>query len=166
MKLASLLTICVLTLTLTINGFARGSDWPQWRGPDGTGYATDSYPPTEWGESKNIRWKVKVPGSGHASPIVFGDRVYVITAKKTDQVVKPQKEAESSNEDAADTPPARGRRGRGGMRVEKPSNVYQFMVLAYDRKDGREIWRKTVGENVPHEGTHQTASFASNSPMQ
>lgn len=172
MKHASLLTICVLTLTLAISSFARGSDWPQWRGPDGTGYAANCYPPTEWGESKNVRWKVEVPGSGHASPIVFGDRVFVITAKKTDQVVTPRKEAESSNEDAADTPPARGRRGgrggrggRGWMQTVKPSNVYQFMVLAYDRKDGREIWRKTVRENVPHQGKHQTGSFASNSPI-
>ena len=147
-------------------------DWPQWRGPDGTGFAPNCYPPTEWSESKNVRWKVEVPGSGHASPIVFGDRVFVITAKKTDQVIKPEKEAESSNEDAAETPPARGRRGRRGgrggrgwMQTEKPSNVYQFMVLAYDRKDGREIWRKTVRENVPHQGKHQTGIFASNPPI-
>ena len=172
MKQASLFTICVLTLTLAVSSFARGSDWPQWRGPDGTGFAPNCYPPTEWSESKNVRWKVEVPGSGHASPIVFGDRVFVITAKKTDQVIKPEKEAESSNEDAAETPPARGRRGRRGgrggrgwMQTEKPSNVYQFMVLAYDRKDGREIWRKTVRENVPHQGKHQTGSFASNSPI-
>ena len=172
MKKTSLLTICVLMLTLVTTGFARGEDWPQWRGPDGTGFAPNCYPPTEWSESKNVRWKVEVPGSGHASPIVFGDRVFVITAQKTDQVAKPEKEAESSNEDAAETPPARGRRGgrggrggRGWMQTEKPSNVYQFMVLAYDRKDGREIWRKTVRENVPHQGKHQTGSFASNSPI-
>ena len=54
--------------------------WPQGRGPDGTGAATRSAPPTEWSETKNIRWKRPIPGRGHATPIIWGARVYVQTA--------------------------------------------------------------------------------------
>lgn len=184
MKHASLLTICGLTLALAITTFSRGDDWPQWRGPDGTGFAPNCYPPTQWSESNNVRWKVEVPGSGHASPIVFGDRVYIITALKTEQTAKAVPEAEPGNENEAEAPPQRRQRGgrgggarrggggggeprfgRGRMQARKPSNIYQFMILAYDRSDGQELWRKVLREELPHAGTHQTGTFASNSPI-
>jgi len=55
-------------------------NWPQWRGPEATGVAPAANPPAEWSESANIRWKVPVPGRGSGSPIVWGDRVFVLTA--------------------------------------------------------------------------------------
>jgi outer membrane protein assembly factor BamB len=55
-------------------------NWPQWRGPEATGVAPAANPPAEWSESSNIRWKVPVPGRGSGSPIVWGDRVFVLTA--------------------------------------------------------------------------------------
>ena len=42
--------------------------WPQWRGPVATGVAPHGDPPTEWSETKNVRWKVAIPGRGHATP--------------------------------------------------------------------------------------------------
>ncbi len=54
--------------------------WPTWRGPTGNGVAPHGDPPTEWSETENIRWKVRIPGYGHATPIVWGDHVYVQTA--------------------------------------------------------------------------------------
>src|SRR5215203_5375733 len=54
--------------------------WTQWRGPLANGVAPLANPPIEWSEKKNVRWKVELPGKGHSSPIVFGDRVYVIEA--------------------------------------------------------------------------------------
>src|SRR6266540_5498691 len=53
---------------------------PQWRGPLANGVAPLANPPVEWSEKKNVRWKVALPGKGHSSPIVFGDRVYVLAA--------------------------------------------------------------------------------------
>jgi hypothetical protein len=44
--------------------------WPQWRGPFATGEAPRGNPPVEWGEDKNVRWKVEVPGRGQSSPVV------------------------------------------------------------------------------------------------
>lgn len=58
--------------------------WPQWRGPLGTGVAPSATPPAEWSESKNIRWKVDLPGRGASSPIVWGDRVFLSTAVPVD----------------------------------------------------------------------------------
>jgi len=62
------------------------NDWPWWRGQHGDGSAdSKTPPPTEWGETKNIAWKAKVPGRGHGSPIVVGDRVFLQTADEKKQ---------------------------------------------------------------------------------
>jgi outer membrane protein assembly factor BamB len=83
--------LAAVTFVLALRLFAQASKagepasevrryWPQWRGPLANGVAPHADPPTEWSESKNIRWKV--PGRGHATPAVWGDRVYVLTAVK------------------------------------------------------------------------------------
>jgi outer membrane protein assembly factor BamB len=55
-------------------------DWPQFRGPTGQGVSTEVELPVEWSESRNVRWKVDVPGTGWSSPVVAGDRVWLTTA--------------------------------------------------------------------------------------
>ena len=55
-------------------------NWPQWRGPLAKGISRTANPPVEWAENKNVRWKVEIPGRGSASPVVWGDRVFVLTA--------------------------------------------------------------------------------------
>jgi hypothetical protein len=52
-------------------------NWPQWRGPYSTGVALYGNPPVEWSEDKNVRWKIEIPGKGHATPIVWGDHLYM-----------------------------------------------------------------------------------------
>ncbi len=55
--------------------------WARWRGAQGNGVAAaDAAPPVEWDEDKNMIWKVKVPGRGHASPIILGDEIFLATA--------------------------------------------------------------------------------------
>src|SRR5829696_6104214 len=54
--------------------------WPQWRGPFATGVSRSATPPTEWSETKNIRWKVEIPGRGSSSPVIWGDRMFVLSA--------------------------------------------------------------------------------------
>lgn len=57
------------------------ADWPWWRGPERTGVAAaNQSPPREWSETKNVLWKVKVPGRGHGSPTVVGEQVFLATA--------------------------------------------------------------------------------------
>src|SRR5438093_7848712 len=57
--------------------------WPQWRGPYATGVSKYADPPTEWSETKNIRWKVEIPGRGSAAPVVWGGRGFVLSAVPT-----------------------------------------------------------------------------------
>ncbi|WP_417734405.1 PQQ-binding-like beta-propeller repeat protein [Rosistilla oblonga] len=57
------------------------SDWPFWRGPDQNGVASAKQtPPTSWSETENVLWRAKVPGRGHSSPVVIGDRVFITSA--------------------------------------------------------------------------------------
>jgi len=54
--------------------------WPQWRGPLANGVAPHGTPPLKWSESQNIRWKVEIPGNGHATPIIWQDQIFIQTA--------------------------------------------------------------------------------------
>ena len=76
--------VSCLVLAWAMPVAAQSSDagrfWGQWRGPDATGVARYGNPPTEWSETKNLRWKTEIPGLGSASPIVWGDKVFLLTA--------------------------------------------------------------------------------------
>ena len=128
-------------------------DWPQWRGPHANGVAPHADPPVEWSESKNVKWKVAIPGKGHASPIVWGDRVFILTAVETDKPGKPRQ---------SEPEPTTGRRGPP---TTPAAHVLRFALLAIDRADGKTVWQRTLREELPHEGIHTTGSWASNSPV-
>lgn len=122
--------------------------WPQWRGPLGTGVAPRAEPPIQWSETKNIRWKVALPGKGHSTPIIWGDRVFVTTAVPFGDKLEPKFS------------------GRPGEHDNLPvSQHHEFVVLALNRRDGTIVWQKPVGKALPHEGGHFTASLASASPV-
>ena len=67
-----LVAACVLTV-----GVARGDNWPNWRGPSFNGVASGKNYPTEWSSTKNVAWKVALPGKGASTPIVWGDRIFL-----------------------------------------------------------------------------------------
>jgi hypothetical protein len=75
-------TTWLLALGFSIGAAAttRGEDWPAWRGPRGDGTSNDKSAPVEWSAKKNLLWKVEIPGEGHSSPIVVGDRIFTLTA--------------------------------------------------------------------------------------
>jgi outer membrane protein assembly factor BamB len=56
------------------------SDWPAWRGPRADGIADGRSLPTQWSQTKNVRWSAKLPGWGTSSPVVHGNRVFVTSA--------------------------------------------------------------------------------------
>jgi hypothetical protein len=56
------------------------ADWPQWRGPSGTGAAPQASPPLTWSETQNVRWKLPLAGRGHSSPVVARGRVFLTMA--------------------------------------------------------------------------------------
>jgi outer membrane protein assembly factor BamB len=126
--------------------------WGRWRGPLMTGVAPHATPPVEWSETKNVHWKVEVPGQGSATPVVWGDRIFVLSAVPTGERVETP-EAEE------DLPEWRRNMGRP---VEQ---TQQFTVLALRRSDGTTLWKRVVREALPHEGTHATASWASASAV-
>jgi outer membrane protein assembly factor BamB len=139
-RLLIFLSLCLL-LTPTLADAEQKSNWPHWRGPNGNGLVDQGDPPVEWDETRNIRWKVKIPGTGYATPLVWGERIFVQTAIQTEKAVE-----------GADA---------GGRSA--PPYFFQYSVLALDRRNGEVLWERMVREAHPHEGMHPTASFASTS---
>ena len=61
-------------------------NWMQWRGPSADGQAAgNAKPPIEWNKEKNVTWKIDLPGEGSATPIVFGNQIFILSAVKTDR---------------------------------------------------------------------------------
>lgn len=140
------------------------SHWPAWRGPLANGFAPQADPPVEWSETKNVKWKVPVPGRGTASPVIWGDRIFLLTAVGSENAadLKPAAPPAAAGTNAPGAPRARpGGPGGGG----KPTGKLQFTVLCLDRKSGKTLWQKVAIETVPHEGHHQDHGFASASPV-
>jgi outer membrane protein assembly factor BamB len=108
--------------------------WPQWRGPYATGVSRSADPPIEWSETRNVTWKIEIPGRGSASPIVWGDRIFLLTAIPAG-VTGPDSHLP-----------------RGGI---SPRVAHQYKVLAINRADGRIVWERTAREEAPHEASHQ-----------
>jgi outer membrane protein assembly factor BamB len=149
MKKTYLLIACACFLT----GSARGDDldnWPQWRGPLANGTAPKGDPPITWDASTNIKWKAELPGRGSATPIVWGDQVFVVTAIKTDRVA-------GANDLPKPDP-------KFEKKTAAPTNFFQFVVLSFDRRDGKPRWKQVANEQVPHEGHHPTHTYAAGSP--
>ena len=164
-------TTTPLICAVSFIAFTASANWPTWRGPLHNGSAPDANPPVEWSDTKNVKWKVKLPGHGSATPVVWGDRVFVLAAIGPDKKAAPQPApvvaAPTNNPAGADTnAPGGGRRRGGGFgRSEKPTDTYKFTVLCLDRKTGKTLWEKVAKETVPHEGHHQDHGFASASPV-
>jgi hypothetical protein len=153
MKIPTLLALILAALPLA--GYAADVDdetlhnWPHWRGPVGTGVAPEGHPPLEWDTERNVVWKFDDPGLGFSSPIVWNDRVFLTTV-----VAVPR-----AGEDAEPEHKAMF----GAQHLTDPRH---FLVVALDRATGRELWRRTANEAVPHEGYHGAlSSFANMSPV-
>ena len=135
----------VLTTMPRAQAPAAATFWPQWRGPHSTGVSRSATPPLEWSKTKNVRWKVEIPGRGSSSPVVWGDRLFLLTAVPV-----------GIDGDAQHAP-------RGGAR---PPGVHRFMVMAIDRKTGRTIWERVAREEPPHEAGHfANSTWASSSAV-
>jgi outer membrane protein assembly factor BamB len=139
------------TLLLAVSSSLAASDaesyWPQWRGPLGTGVAPRATPPLEWSETRNVRWKLELPGKGHSTPVVWGDRLFVTTAVPYGEPIPPQPDTAPG---AHDNLPVTSRQ--------------EHVVLALSRREGKVLWRRTARRALPHEGGHYTTTFASASP--
>jgi len=75
----------IVTWLSVLSSWAVAADWMQFRGPNGQGISSDKDVPATWSSTENIAWKVEVPGTGHASPIVWDDAIFVATCREDAQ---------------------------------------------------------------------------------
>jgi hypothetical protein len=144
-----------------LSGAPADQNWSQWRGPLANGVAPKADPPISWSETSNVKWKLKLPGYGTSTPIIWENQVFIQTA-----VSGKKAEAKPAPSDPAPGQPGQPpRRGGPGMRSEKPNEPYQFTLLSVDRTSGKIAWQKPLREEVPHEGHHPDHGFASASPI-
>ncbi len=125
---------CLVLVFASLDSFAIAENWAHWRGPTGNGTAAHASPPIEWSDTKNVKWKVEVPGSGLSSPIIWDGRVFVTSAVPV------------AGESASGLP------------------TLEFKVFCFDRAEGHPLWQKTATVTRPHQKTHETNGFASASP--
>jgi len=116
---------------------ANAENWPTWRGPAANGVAPGGNPPTEFSESKNVQWKIKVPGSGTSTPVIWGDQVFVLTAEKTGKKVAAAASGESRE------------RGQGVERGRRPYN--HEIDSTYQTRAGR-LGRPGISTGRFHRG--------------
>jgi len=129
--------------------------WPQWRGPSWNGVALKADPPVTWSETENLRWKTPIEGSGHGTPIIWGDRIFLQTAIALD------KKMPIPNVIPAGTP---------NIKVNSKESVVswnpqRFAIVCIGRTSGKLIWSRTVHEAMPHQGHHLKGAFASQSAV-
>ena len=129
---------------------AKPRNWHHWRGPDANGVSTTAKPPLQWSPTNNIQWKVPVEGNGSSTPIIWGNKLFILTAINTGQV-----------NPTLPKPEDQPKRVFG---ITHPNTSYEFVVLCLDRHTGKVLWRQTATKLIPHEGAHRDNNFASASP--
>jgi len=147
MKIKSIIYTSFFLLLFTLineKGFCQdGMDyWPQWRGPISNGVALKGNPPVKFSETQNLKWKTPIPGKGHATPIVWGDKIIIETATPHDAGADMEAFRQSKSTDL----------------------VLDYRVILVNLNDGKIIWERTVATEKPEEPTHELGSWASNSP--
>lgn len=77
--------VILLLSLLLASATVRAEDWPGWRGPRGDGTSTEKNLPLRWSDKENIHWKTPIPGIGHSSPVIWGDRVFLTSCLEDKQ---------------------------------------------------------------------------------
>jgi outer membrane protein assembly factor BamB len=126
---------------------ARAGNWSQFRGSQASGLGETAVPTTWNVESgENLRWQTPIPGLAHASPIVWGDHIFLATA------VKPGAKPELKI----------GLYGDGASYAEK--EPHQWRLLCVDKVNGRVLWNKLGHESVPRLERHTKATHCNSTP--
>ena len=147
------LLIIVLMLAGAPQELAIGEDyrdnWPQFRGANSTGVAADGGNlPVEWSATKNVSWKVDLPGRGWSSPVVWGNQVFLSSVINSGESEKPKKGLYF-----------------GGDRTTPPDSEHTWMVMCLDLSNGSTLWSKQVHRGKPQTSIHIKNSFASETPV-
>jgi outer membrane protein assembly factor BamB len=129
----------------------EAQNWPQFRGPDGSGIASGPELPVEWSvtEGRNLLWRTPIDGLAHSSPIVWENRIYLTTAVA---------------DTAGDPTLTLGDSDAAGIDPAADMVAHLWDLLALDRTTGSVLWRKTAHRGVPRLKRHVKASHASATP--
>jgi outer membrane protein assembly factor BamB len=137
----------LLLLILASFSMAYAENWPGWRGPGTLGVSAEKGIPVQWDMTKNVKWKVEVPGLGHSSPIVWSNRIFVTTAVSSD----PSQDEWQKGFFAGDRKP--------------DAAEISWKVLCYDRETGKLLWDRTATSKKPGSTRHTKNSYASQTPV-
>ena len=127
------------------------TDWPAFRGLGGRGVAEGFPLPTSWnadaeaGDLKNVLWQTEVPGLGHSSPVIDGNKLFLLTAVASEGDA-PLKVESGGKPTAADD-----------------NGVQDWLLLCYDTTNGNELWRRTLRTGKPGATRHAKATHANTS---
>ena len=142
--------LAAVTMGLAASVALSAENWPQWRGPNGQGVSTEQALPTEWAPGKNIAWKAPIAGTGHSSPIVWGDRVFV-TAQIEGETIPGQRAVKH-------------RQGKEEDWIHPDSvgadKKHTLKVIALDATTGKVLWEQTAYEGPVYDARHRRSSFA------
>jgi outer membrane protein assembly factor BamB len=138
-----------LILSLSVWPAWTSPNWPQWRGPNAAGVSEESNLPVSWSSTVNVAWKTEVPGRGHSSPIVWGNRIF-FTSSIEGPVVPGAKAAKHTLE---------------GEAFVHPDSVgadhsYRLLVLCFDRDSGKLLWERTAYDGIVYDNRHKKNSYA------
>ena len=145
---------------------ASDSDWLSWRGPYGIGVAeTGQTLPVEWSDTKHVQWKTPVPGRGHSTPIVVGDRIFLTTAREDEGTQSVLCYSFKSGELLWESILLEGKlpstihkknTHASASVASDGERIYVVFFVAGDRLhlfsldlNGKELWRKDVGRFYP-----------------
>ncbi|MEP7307781.1 MAG: PQQ-binding-like beta-propeller repeat protein [Acidobacteriota bacterium] len=147
-----------VALTMMAGGSVAAADWPQWRGPFGTGATDELDLPTRWSATENIAWKSSLGGVGVSSPIVAGNLVFV-----TSQIgvgVSRQGPRLAQGTDSAGAERSLAKAGAGSA-----ADKVFFLLEAFDRANGRRAWEYRIEAVGPLPSVHDKHNLASPSPV-
>src|SRR5579872_123612 len=140
-------------------GILRAENWPGWRGPRGDGTSLEGRIPVRWSSSENIAWKAALPYPGHASPIVWGDRLFLtgVNLDSHDRMLTALNRADGKRlwEKSVVQSPLEGKHRLNSYASSTPATDGEFIYVsfldqgemlaaAYDF-EGNEHWKKRPG---------------------
>lgn len=143
----------VASILLAANGVSAADNWPHFRPYAGV-VADDPRLPDTWSATANVAWKIDVPGLGWASPIVWGDHVFVASVISKDPIPKPGLVIEDGKMPSTPT-----------YWEVKPDGVYRWMLYDFDFKTGKLRWERELHQGVPRTPRYHKNSYATETPV-
>jgi outer membrane protein assembly factor BamB len=155
------LLCAALAVALSPGRAAAGEaeDWPGWRGPRGDGSSLEVNLPTQWSDTENVAWKVAVPGTGHSSPVVLGDKVFLTSALEDRQervlICLDRRDGTKLWESTVLSAPLEGKHQLNSYASSTPATDGERLYISFLEQpnirlicfdlDGKEVWRKSPG---------------------